>query len=347
VPVFPLLADPASHRACDWDLLVDDEGRAAWLAFFRTHFETMARLSAASGYDAKQIEQARREVHRFLDALERDPRALGDRLDILRLDELRDGALREAGIDDACRAQKAAENDAALPLLRERLDTLALLDDDDRREQTVRGVFAGNLFDLGAQATADRFEVVGRTPFHACLAEIAERPWLHDDVEAMDFGARKAVVFVDNAGGDVVLGMLPLTRELLRAGAEVILAANETPSLNDITAGELRDLVARAKVFDDDLASGRLRIVSSGNAAPLIDLAEVSDELCEAARGADLVVLEGMGRALESNWSAAFTCPCWRLAIIKDEKVAGHHGGRLYDCVCRVTPGADSPPAGM
>lgn len=346
MPPFPLLADPASYRACDWDLLRDDAGRAVWLAFFRTHFETMARLSAVSGYAPAQINQARRTVHGFLDALEGDPRALGDRLDILRLDELRDGALREAGIDDACRVQKRAETDAALRLLPERLAAIDALDGDARRVEIFRGVFAGNLFDLGAQATADRFERAGATPFHACLAEVRPRPWLHDDVEAAGFGVRKAVVFVDNAGGDVTLGMLPLAAELLRAGAEVVLAANERPSLNDITARELDDLLDRAGVFDAERREGRLRVVSSGSAAPLIDLAQVSPALCAASAGADLVILEGMGRALESNWTARFTCPCWRLAIIKDEKVAGHHGGRVYDCVCRVT-GPDSPPAGI
>lgn len=344
MPVFPLLAEPGAYRACDWDLLADDAGRGAWLAFFRSHFETMARLSAASGHSGAQIDAARREVHRLLDALERDARALGDRLDILRLDEMRDEALRGAGIEDPCRAAKEAENDAALALLPERLGALDGLEWPARREEVFRGVFAGNLFDLGAQATADRFEAAGRTPFHACLAEIARRPWLHDDVEAAAFGARKAVVFVDNAGGDVVLGMLPLARELLRAGAEVVLAANERPSLNDITASELRGVLARARVFDGEMASGRLRVVSSGSAAPLLDLAEVSADLCAAAAGADLVVLEGMGRALESNWTARFTCACWRLAIIKDAKVAGHHGGRVYDCVCRMSGAGDLPP---
>ncbi len=32
----------------------------------------------------------------------------------------------------------------------------------------------------------------------------------------------RAVLFVDNAGADVVLGMLPLARELLLKGAEVL-----------------------------------------------------------------------------------------------------------------------------
>lgn len=32
---------------------------------------------------------------------------------------------------------------------------------------------------------------------------------------------QRAIMFVDNAGADVVLGMIPFARELLRMGAEV------------------------------------------------------------------------------------------------------------------------------
>lgn len=32
---------------------------------------------------------------------------------------------------------------------------------------------------------------------------------------------RRALLFVDNAGADIVLGMIPLARELLRRGTEV------------------------------------------------------------------------------------------------------------------------------
>ena len=41
----------------------------------------------------------------------------------------------------------------------------------------------------------------------------------------------------------MVLGMLPLARELLRGGAEVVLVANSQPAINDITASELRSLL--------------------------------------------------------------------------------------------------------
>lgn len=54
------------------------------------------------------------------------------------------------------------------------------------------------------------------------------------------------MMFVDNAGADVVLGMLPFTRELLRLGCEVVLVANSLPAINDITAPELRSLISAA-----------------------------------------------------------------------------------------------------
>jgi hypothetical protein len=51
---------------------------------------------------------------------------------------------------------------------------------------------------------------------------------------------RRVMVFVDNAGADIVLGMLPFVREMLRLGCEVVMVANSLPAINDITAAELR-----------------------------------------------------------------------------------------------------------
>ena len=46
-----------------------------------------------------------------------------------------------------------------------------------------------------------------------------------------------------NTGADVVLGMMPLARELLRMGSEVIMVANSLPAINDVTCAELRTLL--------------------------------------------------------------------------------------------------------
>ena len=124
-----------------------------------------------------------------------------------------------------------------------------------------------------------------------------------------------------------------------------MLAANERPSINDVTARELRALlprVAKAEidavgtdVFKRALDENRLAVVSSGSDLPVIDLTHVSSELRDAARGADLVVLEGMGRAVETNLFARFACDALNLGMVKHPEVAQCLRGELYDCVCR------------
>lgn len=138
------------------------------------------------------------------------------------------------------------------------------------------------------------------------------------------FPYKKAVVFVDNAGADVVLGILPLVREMLRKGVQVVLAANETPSINDITAEELSEVVAVcgddviAEAFDADM----LKVMSSGNSMPVIDLQQLAYPLAVELADADLVVLEGMGRAIETNLHVRLTCDVLKLGMVKHPEVA-------------------------
>lgn len=60
---------------------------------------------------------------------------------------------------------------------------------------------------------------------------------------------------------------------------QVILAANNGATINDITAAELAPLVAAAAAQDALLGqawgSGQLRVMNSGNDLPVIDLREV------------------------------------------------------------------------
>jgi hypothetical protein len=62
----------------------------------------------------------------------------------------------------------------------------------------------------------------------------------HAGVQPQQPPFRRVMVFVDNAGADIVLGMLPFVREMLRLGCEVVMVANSLPAINDITAAELR-----------------------------------------------------------------------------------------------------------
>lgn len=174
-------------------------------------------------------------------------------------------------------------------------------------------------------------------------------------------------MFVDNSGADVVLGMLPLARELLRYGCDVVLVANSLPAINDVTAPELRLLLqeaaaccplleaareagARAEamaggaglvprrgeeeqqqpavrrgedggvgvavVAEDAGGAGgtpgvggegavqqqqqvhgsRLHVVANGQGSPCMDFRHVPEMLAQACEGADLLIIEGMGR---------------------------------------------------
>lgn len=333
----PQLLDPGSYTPCDWDLLEDDAGRAHWLDLFHDHFAAIRAAALVSGYAETSVNAAQAEIEDWIDRLRENPRAAGDTLNILTLDGVRDRALRGNGVIDAFSAVKQAANEAAIAQLADRLDALDRTPEDQLLAELARGMFAGNLFDMGAPQTAARFHDEPHLGFGLLLGEIKPRPWLFDGVDQTSLhGHRKAVIFVDNAGGDVVLGVLPLARALLRHGCEIILAASEEPVLNDVTAEELHALRARAAAIDSTFADPKLRVRSTGTDTPLIDLTAICPSLCGEAEGADLVILVGMGRSLESNWLARFACESWRVCTIKEPGIAKRRGGELYDCVFRV-----------
>ncbi|MEM6550896.1 MAG: ARMT1-like domain-containing protein [Planctomycetota bacterium] len=353
---FPLLAEPAAYRPCPLDLSRDPERHRYWMELFRGHFPKLLleaeREAADRGVDARDaIEQARGGFFGYLDGLASGA-GLGEPLTILDICHAREHALRAAGIADPYRLAKQAENERAIGRLPGVLSALDALPGSERALAVLQGVFAGNIYDLGATKTIDMF-TDERVDFDAVRARLKPRPWFIDDADAsLDRVAaagqppyRCACLFVDNAGPDITLGMLPLARFLLQQGTDVILTANTEPSLNDVTHDELTALVETVSGLDPVLAearaSGRLTLVASGNWAPLIDLSRVSPALAQAVveRGVDLVVLEGMGRALESNFDAELRCDCLKLAMIKDLGVADALGGaELFDLVCRFEP---------
>ncbi len=348
---FCLLKDIESYVAHDWDLVGDDaDCREYWLDLFANHFEeVMGHALHRYGRSVnKQIAKARGEFTQLIAELRRNPTLHADKLNILELCRLREKALRDNNLGDPFKHIKDRENAAAIALYSDVVHQRHVMPAHDRWLLLIRSVFAGNIFDLGSPATME-FSVES-PDFEAVLNELPDRPWVIDDFDRLmeDLPTTplgkwsKAVVFADNAGSDFILGVMPLVRELALAGTQIVLAINELPTLNDLTIDETIDIVERLAMIDDDLSAlidGKmLSIISSGNDIPLIDLSQSPDELNEAAADADLVILEGMGRAIESNFDAEFKVDCLRLALLKDEKIAARIGGRVYDCVCKYTP---------
>ncbi len=327
----PQLIDPCEYAPCDWDLLADGHGREMWIDIFESQSAHIAQCAVESGAPESLATSVHDELLAIYASLRMDPRALGDELNILVIDRVRDGLLRERGIADAFFAVKQRETARAVAALPARLEVVDGVPEEGRLEELIRGVLGGNLFDMGTRETAGMFVGGAGPAFEACLERVPGRPWGIDDVdEATLDGWKHAVLFVDNAGADAVLGMLPLARELARRGARVTLAANETPSLNDITAAELSAVVDSCEEL-----RGLVRVLSTGSADPLIDLSDLDAGFCDGVADADLVVLEGMGRGLESNWTARLSCETWRIAIVKAAPVALKRGVGLFDGVFR------------
>lgn len=80
-----------------------------------------------------------------------------------------------------------------------------------------------------------------------------------------------------------------------------------------------------------------LMVLNSGSDLPVLDLSHISPELAYAAEDADLVVMEGMGRGIETNLYAQFKCDSLNIGMVKHKEVADFLGGRLYDCVIKFT----------
>ncbi|KMS98657.1 hypothetical protein BVRB_3g070120 [Beta vulgaris subsp. vulgaris] len=99
------------------------------------------------------------------------------------LPPLREQVLRELGFKDIFKKVKDDENAKAIYLFSNVVNLNDAIEDPVKRsEHLVRGIFAGNIFDLGSA---------------------------------------QAVIFVNNSGANIIVGILPFARELLRRGTQV------------------------------------------------------------------------------------------------------------------------------
>lgn len=351
------LTDPAAYRAFDWETAQDDEDRHYWLGLFERfseHIELRLRQDGLGG-DGFAVRWARFKAE--YDAGMRRLRAESDRTrrqSTIELAEFRQLMLDKHGWPDPYLVIKRRENDAAAAIYPDfirRVDETPL---PQRWELLFRALFAGNMFDLGAPDTIELYHR-GGLDFESTLGRLPQRPWFIDQADVVRDRLmsprrwRQALFFVDNAGTDIVLGVIPLVREMARAGTRVVMAANSHPALNDITIGELNPLLERLSRRDPALAdlraAGLIATVPNGSNSPLVDLSRISDECNAAAGQSDLVVLQGMGRGVESNWRQRFLCDVWRVALIKDRTVAKWIGSKLFDPVFRFDPAGASWPS--
>ena len=52
-----------------------------------------------------------------------------------------------------------------------------------------------------------------------------------------------------------------------------------------------------------------------------------------ASEAVDLIVLEGMGRAIHTNFTTRFSCESLKVAVLKNRWLAQHLGGDMFSVV--------------
>jgi len=85
------------------------------------------------------------------------------------------------------------------------------------------------------------------------------------------------------------------------------------------------------------LNSGSLMIAENGQGSPCLDLSRLDGALANLIKSmdVDLIVIEGMGRAIHTNYSTAFTCESLKTAVLKNHWLAKRFGGEMFSVVFR------------
>ncbi|KAL0603587.1 4'-phosphopantetheine phosphatase [Plecturocebus cupreus] len=343
----PLLLDPPSYVPDTVDLTDDALARKYWLTCFEEALDGVVKRAVASQPDsvdaAERAEKFRQKYWNKLQTLRQQPFAYGT-LTVRSLLDTREHCLNEFNFPDPYSKVKQRENGVALRCFPGVVRSLDALGWEERQLALVKGLLAGNVFDWGAKAVSDVLESDPHFGFEEAKRKLQERPWLVDSyskwLQRLKGPPHKcALIFADNSGIDIILGVFPFVRELLLRGTEVILACNSGPALNDVTHSESLIVAERIAGMDPVVHSAlreeRLLLVQTGSSSPCLDLSRLDKGLAALVRerGADLVVIEGMGRAVHTNYHAALRCESLKLAVVKNAWLAERLGGRLFSVI--------------
>ncbi|XP_056100068.1 4'-phosphopantetheine phosphatase isoform X4 [Rhinichthys klamathensis goyatoka] len=315
----PLLQDPTSYIPDTVDLTEDALSRDYWLFCFEDALDGVVKRAVASQKDqpeaVERAEKFRQKYCHKLQTLRHQPFAYGS-LTVRSLLDTREHCLNEFNFPDPYSKIKQKENDMALKYYLKVVKSVEELSWEQRQFTLVKGLLAGNVFDWGAKAVSDVLE------------------------SDPDFGFEQAKQQLqDNSGIDIILGVFPFIRELLIRGTEVVLASNSSPALNDVTNSELQILTERIAAMDPviqaALKEDRLALLQNGSSSPCLDLSRLDKALATVVRerGTDLVIIEGMGRAIHTNYYAMLSCESLKLAVIKNSWLAERLGGKIFSVV--------------
>ncbi|CAB3400703.1 unnamed protein product [Caenorhabditis bovis] len=343
------------------DFNKDVEARDFWLNVMSENIQEISRIAFDSQVNFENRQDLIDRVEGYeiifknmLDTIREHPFAYGN-ANARNILEFREQILREYGFDDIYLLRKHDENNFAATQLRFLNRVIDQMRKIKPKKETVlficRCLLAGNVFDWGAKEVVKLMNRTEGFSFQEAIEKVQERPWLIDNFD--EFYERysyyqSVMVFVDNSGCDYVLGVIPFIKLFMRNGAKVIIVANTTPALNDITYSEMNNVFMSICATDDELRqyskNRQLHFAQSGQGSPCLDLRKIHSDLNRMAirEQTDLVVLEGMGRAIHTNFKARFRCDVLKAAVIKTKWLAGRLGGDMFSIVFKWERGTQT-----
>lgn len=81
-----------------------------------------------------------------------------------------------------------------------------------------------------------------------------------------------------------------------------------------------------------------IEVIQSGSGSPCLDFLRISDDLCKSSLEVDLVVIEGMGRAIHTNFYANFKVDSVKIGVFKNPQIAEYLGAQLYEGMVLFAP---------
>ncbi|KAJ2503196.1 hypothetical protein GGH96_000445 [Coemansia sp. RSA 1972] len=326
------------------DLTSEPRQQEYWISAMQRNTDGLLELADSGALPGCSDPESRQRLERFvalylkhLRRLRLRPLAYGA-MSVRALLGLREQCLHEVGLEDIFAGVKQRETQAALSALPALLRGIDAMRESERPRVLLQNVLAGNMFDWGAAALRGAL-AEGCLDLNKARDQITWRPGFDNGADFVSrirtHAYKQCVVFVDNSGADVCLGVLPLVRFLLHQKTRVVLAANSRPALNDVTERELIDIVQRASAIDSAYATDMLSVCGTGSSGPCLDMRKLDARLVRASQAADLVVIVGMGRAIHSNYYARFSCDSLKLAVFKNQMAADAAHAQIYDALCK------------
>jgi type II pantothenate kinase len=235
---YPLLYDKDLYNP-DTSNLADPSLQTYWIDLLDVNLKHLVELATKKDTDSLTRASLFESMYRqHLSELRLKPNAYGP-LTVRGLLNLREQCLREMGFNDVFRGVKEAENASALAGIGHLFENLNQLKGKELLDTLLHNILAGNMYDWGSAVIQEMLKK-GELDFQNAKAKIGMNPKLNQMAEFRNRlltapPYKKAVIFVDNSGADIMFGIIPFVRYLLQSGTSVVLAANSHPSVNDIT----------------------------------------------------------------------------------------------------------------